>query len=50
VECKNKVIPVIIAATDTMQKIPNIPGKHNIKEPQKTTTLGNAHILQKILI
>ena len=27
----------------------NIPGKHEIKELQKPTILGTAHILQKVL-
>ena len=28
----------------------NIPGKHEVKELQKTATLDTAHILRKILI
>jgi hypothetical protein len=28
----------------------SIPGKHDIKELQKTATLGTAHILQKVLM
>jgi len=27
----------------------NIPGNHEVKELQKTATLGPAHILQKVL-
>jgi hypothetical protein len=52
---KDKVIPVIIGAAGTISKSPrqylsNIPGKHKIKEPQKTAVLGTAHILQKLLM
>jgi hypothetical protein len=28
----------------------NIAGKHDIKEPQKTATLGTAHIIQKVVM
>jgi len=49
------VIPVIIGATGTISKsyrkyVNNIPGKHEVKELQKTTILGTAHILRKVLI
>jgi hypothetical protein len=49
---KTKVIPVIIGATGTISKsfrkyVSNIPGKHEVKELQKTAILGTAHILQK---
>ena len=49
---KTKVIPVIIGATGTISKslgkyVSNIPGKHDIKELQKTAILGTAHILRK---
>jgi len=45
----NKVIPVIIGATRTISKsfrkyVSNIPGKHEVKELQKTAILGTAHI------
>ena len=48
---KTKVIPAIIGATGTISKsfrkyVSNIPGKHE----QKTTILGTAHILQKVLM
>jgi len=48
---KTKVIPVIIGATGTISKsfrkyVRNIPGKHEVKEPQKTAILGTAHILR----
>jgi hypothetical protein len=44
----NKSIPVIIGATGTISKLfrkylSNIPGKQDIKEPQKTAILGTAH-------
>ena len=43
-----RVIPVLIEATGTISKsltqyLSNIPGKHEIKEPQKTAILGIAH-------
>jgi len=49
------VIAVIIGATGTISKsfrkyVSNIPGKHEIKEVQKTAILGNAHILRKVLM
>jgi dihydrodipicolinate reductase len=52
---KTKVIPLIIGATGTTSKsfrkyLSNIPGKHEIKELQKTVILGTAHTLRKILM
>ena len=52
---KPKVIPVIIGATGTISKsfgnyVSSIPGKHEVKELQKTATLGTAHILRKVLM
>jgi hypothetical protein len=52
---KSKVIPVIIGATGTISKsfrkyLSSIPGKHDIKELQKTAILGTAHILGKVLM
>ena len=52
---KTKVIPVIIAATGTISKsfrkyVSNIPGKHEVKELQKTAILDTAHILRKVLM
>jgi len=49
------VIPVIIGATGTISKsfrkyVSNIPGSHEVKELQKTTILGTAHILRKVLM
>jgi hypothetical protein len=47
---KTKVIPIIIGATGTISKsfrkyVSNIPGKREVKELEKTATLGTAHIL-----
>jgi hypothetical protein len=52
---KTTVIPVIIGATGTISKsfrkyMSNIPGKHDVKELQKTAILGTAHILRKVLM
>ena len=52
---KIKVIPVIIGATGTISKsfrkyVSNVPGKHEVKELQKTAILGTSHILQKVLM
>jgi len=52
---KTKVISVIIGATGTISKsfrkyVSNIPGKHEVKELQKTAVLGTAHILRKVLM
>ena len=49
---KTKVIPVIIGATGTISKsfrkyVSNIPGKHEVKELQKTAILDTAHIFRK---
>jgi hypothetical protein len=51
----SKMIPVIIGATGTIsntlrQYLSNIPGKHEIKELQKTAILRTAHILRKVLM
>ena len=53
-ECKKKVIPVIIGATGTISKsfrkyVSSIPGNHEVKELQKRVILGTAHILRKVL-
>jgi hypothetical protein len=50
---KTKVTPIIIGATGTISKsfrkyLSSIPGKHDIKELQKTAILGTAHILRKV--
>ena len=52
---KTKVIPVIIGVTGTISKtfrkyVSNIPGKHEVKELQKTVVLGTAHTLRKVLM
>ena len=52
---KTKVIPVIIGANGTISNsfgkyVSNIPGKHEVKELQKTAILGTAHILRKVLM
>jgi hypothetical protein len=50
---KTRATPVIIGATGTISKsfrkyLSSIPGKHDIKELQKTAVLGTAHILRKV--
>jgi len=56
VECKNKgVTTVIIGATGTISKsfrkyMSNIPGKHEVKELEKTATLWIENILLKVLM
>jgi hypothetical protein len=52
---KTKVTPVIIGATGTISKsfgkyLSSEPGKHDIKELQKTAVLGTAHTLRKVLM
>jgi hypothetical protein len=52
---KTKVTPVIIGATGTISKsfrkyLSSVPGKHDIKELQKTAILGTAHILREVLM
>jgi hypothetical protein len=52
---KTKVTPVITGATGTISKsfmkyLSSVPGKHDIKELQKTAILGTAHILRKVLM
>jgi hypothetical protein len=44
-----RVIPVIIGAIGTISKsfrkyVSSIPGNHEVRELQKTTILGTAHI------
>jgi hypothetical protein len=50
---KTKVSLAIMGATGTISKsfrkyLSSIPGKHDIKELQKTAILGTAHILRKV--
>jgi hypothetical protein len=52
---KTKLTPVIIGATGTISKsfriyLSSVPGKHDIKEPQKTAVLGTAHTLREVLM
>ena len=52
---RTKVIPVIIGATGNISNsfrkyMTNIPGKHEVKELQKTAILSTAHILRKVLM
>jgi len=52
---KTKVITVIIGTTGTISKslrkyVSNLPGKHEVKELQKTAILGTAHTLRKVLM
>jgi hypothetical protein len=52
---KTKVTPVIIGAAGTISKsfrkyLSSVPGKHDIKELQKTAILGTAHTLREVLM
>jgi len=52
---KTKAMPVLIGATGTISEsfrkyVNNIPGKHEVKELQKTAILGTAHIFRKVLM
>jgi len=52
---RTKVIPVAIGASGTISKpfrkyVSNMPGKHEVKELQKTAVLGTAHILRELLM
>jgi hypothetical protein len=52
---KTRVIPVIIGATGSISKsfrnyVSTIPGNHDVRELQKTATLGTAHIIRKVLM
>jgi hypothetical protein len=52
---KTKVTPVIIGASGAISKsfrkyLRSVAGKHDIKELQKTTILGTAHILWQVLM
>jgi len=45
------IIIIIIIITKPFRKyVSNIPRKHEVKELQKTTVLGTAHILRKLLM
>jgi hypothetical protein len=52
---KTKVTPVTIGATETISKsfrkyLSSVPGKHDIKELQKTAVLGTARTLREVLM
>jgi hypothetical protein len=51
---KTRLIPVIIGTTGSISKsfrkyVSSIPGNHDAKELQKTTILGTAFTLRKVL-
>ena len=53
-QMKTEIIPVVIGAIGVIKKgsekfISEIPGNINLQEIQKTTLLGMAHILRKVL-
>ena len=53
-QMKTEIIPVVIGALGVIKKgsekfIRQIPGNINLQEIQKTTLLGTAHILRKVL-
>ena len=52
---KTKVLPVIMGVAGTLSNsfrkyVSYIPGKHEVKELQKTAILDTAHILRKVLM
>jgi hypothetical protein len=52
---KTQVAPVTIGATGSISKsfrkyLSSVPGKHDIKELQKTAVLGTAHTLREVLM
>jgi hypothetical protein len=52
---KTNAIPVIIGATGNISEsyrkyLSNIPGKHEIKDLQKTAILDTAHTLLKVVM
>jgi hypothetical protein len=51
---KTEVVPVKMGATGTISKsfrkyLSSVPGKHEVKQLQKTAILGTAHTLRKVL-
>ena len=49
------IIKQIMGTTGTILKsfrkhVSNIPGKHEVKELQKTAILGTPHVLRKVLM
>jgi hypothetical protein len=54
-DVKPRVTPIITGATGTISKsirkyVSDIPGNHDVKDLQKTATLGTAHTLRKVLM
>jgi hypothetical protein len=54
-DVKTKVTPVITGTTGTISKsftkyLSSVPGKHGIKELQKTAIFGTAHTLREVLM
>jgi len=52
---KTKVIPVLNGEIGSTSKsfrkyLSNMPGKHEVKELQKTAVLGTAHVLREVLM
>ena len=53
-QMRTVVIPIVVGALGVIKKgtekqLCEIPGNHNLQEIQKTTLLGTAHILTKVL-
>ena len=44
------ILIIIIIIIIIIKYVSNIPGKHEVKELQKTAILGTAHILRKLLM
>jgi len=44
------IIIIIIVIINDRKYVSNIPGKHEVKELQKTAILGAAHTLRKVLM
>ena len=44
------IMIIIIIIMIIIKYVSNIPGKHEVKELQKTAILGTAHILRKVLM
>jgi len=44
------IMMMIIIIIIIIINVSNIPGKHEVKELQKTAILGTAHILRKVLM
>jgi hypothetical protein len=55
VECKTEETPVTIGPNGTIsysfrKYLINLPGKHDVKDLQKTATLVIAHVLREVLM